>query len=337
LQNAHRIPIFMNSFYRNRKSGIYKLRSDKKIMAIPTSRAKEKGEIKIDAEACIGCGECVEVCKDFSLVIRDDKAEISDSPAFGCIGCGHCMAICPTGAIRITGRAISPEDLFELPSAGSAADYGQLISLLKRRRSIREFADRAVEPEVIQKILDAAMTAPMGLPPSDVNVLVLDNLVKTRRFAADFCDYLEKIRWFVSPWFLALMRPFWGKANDEMFREFIKPMFDVFIGQMKKGINVVTYDAPLAIYFYGSPYTDPADPIVAATTAMYAGESLGLGTCMLGAVHPLIQNGAKARRFREKHGIKYPSREGLIVIFGYPSVKYKKGIRRTFASATFMN
>lgn len=306
-------------------------------MAIPTSRAKEKSEIRIDKETCIGCGECVEVCKDFSLVLRDGKADIGNNPAFGCIGCGHCMAICPTGAIEITGRTISPDDLFELPASETAADYSHIISLLKRRRSIREFADRAVEPEIIQKILDAAVTSPMGLPPSDVNVLVLDSREKTRRFAADFCDYLEKMRWLVSPWFLTLMRPFWGKSNDEMFRGFVKPMFDIFVGQMGKGINLVTYDAPLAIYFYGSPYTDPADPIVAATTAMYAGESLGLGTCMLGAVHPMIQNGGGGRKFREKHGIKYASREGVIVIFGYPSVKYRKGIRRTFASATFMN
>lgn len=306
-------------------------------MAIPTSRAKEKGDIKIDKDLCIGCGDCVEVCKDFSLMLRDDKADLSDNPAFGCIGCGHCMAICPTGAIQITGRTISPDDLFDLPAAGAVADYGQMMSLLKRRRSIREFTDRAVEPEVIQKILDAAVTSPMGLPPSDVNVLVLDSKEKTRSFASDFCEYLEKMRWFVSPWFLTLMRPFWGKSNDEMFRGFVKPMFDIFIGQMKKGINVVTYDAPLAMYFYGSPFTDPADPIVAATTALYAGESIGLGTCMLGAVHPMIQYGGSGRKFREKHGIKYASREGVIVIFGYPAVEYRKGIRRTFASTTFMN
>ncbi len=306
-------------------------------MPIPTSRAKEKSNIKIDRDLCIGCGECVEVCKDFSLVLSDDKAEISDNPAFGCIGCGHCMAICPTGAIQITGRTLSPEDMFVLPAAETAAGYDQINNLFIRRRSIREFVDKPVPPEVIEKILAAARTSPMGLPPSDVNVLVLDSKEKNRQFAVDFCNFLERMRWFVSPWFLILMRPFWGKSNDEMFRGFVKPMFDIFTGMMKKGVNVVTYDAPLAMYFYGSPFSDPADPIVAATTAMYAAESLGLGTCMLGSVHPMIQNGSGGRKFRETHGIKYASREGVIVIFGYPSVVYRKGIRRTFASTTFMN
>lgn len=117
-----------------------------------------------------------------------------------------------------------------------------------------------------------------------------------------------------------------------MIRGFIKPAFNIFTGSMRRGINLVNYDAPLAMYFYGSRYSDPADPIIAATYAMIAAESLGLGTCMLGAIHPFIQSENKARKFREKHGIKCASRESVFVTFGYPKVKYHKGLRRTFAS-----
>lgn len=230
----------------------------------------------------------------------------------------------------------SPDDLFDLPGVNEAAGYDRLINLFLRRRSIREFIDKPVEPEKIEKILAAARTSPMGLPPSDVNVLILNNKEKNRQFANDYCTYLQSMNWFVSRWFLTLMRPFWGKANAELFERFVRPLFDIYTSNMRNGINLVTYDAPLMIYFYGSPYCDPADPIIAATTAMYAGESLGLGTCMLGGIHPLIQNGAKAKEFRKKYGIKYKSREGLFVIFGYPGVDYRKGIRRTFASTTYI-
>lgn len=300
-------------------------------MAIPTSRAKEAAEIRVNANDCNGCGLCVDICSDLSLKMENNKAAKSDTAIFGCIGCGHCMAVCPTGAIEIHGREISPADMFDLPGKENAAAYNQVLSLYERRRSVRKFKDRNVEPEIIEKILKAAGTAPMGLPPSDVHVLVLDSKEKTHAFAKDFCDYLDTMKWFVSGWFLALMRPFWGKSNDEVFRGFIRPLFKVYTEKMRDGINVVNYDAPLAMYFYGSPYTDPADPIIAATYAMIAAESLGLGTCMLGAVHPLIQNGKRAEKFREKYGIKYKSREGLIVAFGYPAVRFKKGIRRSFA------
>lgn len=304
-------------------------------MAIPTSRTGDKARICIETDKCSGCGKCVAVCKDFGLTLVDGKVQASETPFFGCIGCGHCMAICPNEAISIRGRTLSPDDLFDLPAIESTADYDRLFALFQRRRSIREFADRNVEPELIEKILEAAQTSPMGVAPSDVNVLVFDTKEKNRRFAEDFCIYLKSIRWFVSGWFLMLMRPFWGKTNDELFRKFIKPCFNIYIDEMKKGVNLLNYDAPLAIYFYGSPYVDPADPIVAATTAMYAAESLGLGTCMLGVIHPLLQYGGKAKKFRKKYGIKYPSREGIFVIFGYPSVKYEKGLKRTFASVTY--
>lgn len=306
-------------------------------MAIPTSRTKENAEIKILEDKCNGCGICVTVCKDFSLELSNGKVKVSSNSVFGCMGCGHCMAICPNDAIEIHGRTLSPEALFDLPSEKNSADYEQLLSLYRRRRSVREFKDQPVGPEKAEIILNAAMTAPMGLPPSDVNVLVLNSREKNREFAKDFCDLLETMKWFVSDWFTTLMRPFWGRITDEMFKGFIKQLVYKYTDSMKQEENFVNYDAPLSMYFYGSPYADPADPVIAATAAMYAGESLGLGTCMIGGVHPFIQSGKRAKLFREKYGIKFKSKAGLIVIFGYPAVKYRKGIGRTFASVTTLN
>jgi len=300
-------------------------------MAIPTSRTKESAKILIDVNLCTGCGLCIEVCKGFNLSQKNGKVIIKNS-VYGCIGCGHCMAICPQEAIKISGRWLTPEDLFNLSNQHENASYEEVLNLLQRRRSIREFEAVPVEKELIEKIIEATQTSPMGLPPSDVNLLIFDSPAKVRQFAEDFCDYLKGMKWLVSRWFLVLMRPFWGKTNDELFREFIRPTMHLYLDNMNKGINLVNYDAPVAMYFYGSPYSDPADPIVAATYAMVAAESLGLGTCMLGAIHPLIQNGKTAKKFRQKYGIRFKSREGLFVIMGYPKVEYQKGIRRTFAS-----
>jgi len=300
-------------------------------MSIPTSRDKLPANIFIETDKCSGCGLCVEVCKDFSFKIVDHKVVKTGAPVFGCVGCGHCMMICPTDAIAIEGRSLSPLQLYRLPDKKEVSDYESLLALLQHRRSIREFKNEPVELYKINQILEAAQTAPMGIPPSDVHVLVLENKTQVHNFAVEFSAYLNSIRWIASDWFLTLMRPFMGKTNNEMMHSFIKPVFDIYVESMNNGKNWINYDAPAAMYFYGSPYSDPADPIIAATYAMLAGESLGLGTCMLGAIHPFIQNGKKARLFREKYGIKYPSREGLFVIFGYSEVTYKRGVKRSFA------
>mgnify|MGYP000867929164 CR=1 FL=1 len=132
-------------------------------MAIPTSRTKETASIHIDYQKCTVCGKCVNVCKDFSLEIRDKKLVVSDKPLFGCIGCGHCVAICPSGAIEIKGREVSPTDFYDLPDASVACNYDQLSALLERRRSIREFSEMEVSANIVEKILSAARMSPMGL------------------------------------------------------------------------------------------------------------------------------------------------------------------------------
>jgi len=307
-------------------------------MPIPTSRTRENARITIDAEKCNGCGLCVEVCSDNCIAMKDGKAVVSEETAvFGCIGCGHCMAICPTGAITVEGRHLSSADLFELPPKSEVASYESFLKLLQRRRSMREFKDKPVEQDLIEKVLDAAMTAPMGIPPSDVNVMVLNNGEKVFRFSKDYCEYLENLKWMVSPMGLMFIKLFYSKQDYEMFRDFIKPLIKVYTENMKQGSDIVMYGAPVALYFYGSPYTDPADPLIAATYAMIAAESLGLGTCMLGGIHPFIQQGKAAKKLREKWSIRWKSKEGLFLIMGYPKVKYHHGIRRTFANVDWLN
>ncbi len=56
---------------------------------------------RYDAEACIGCGVCVERCPFDAFTMQDGNVALDASL---CRGCGLCGNTCPTGAITIIGR-----------------------------------------------------------------------------------------------------------------------------------------------------------------------------------------------------------------------------------------
>ena len=114
---------------------------------------------------------------------------------------------------------------------------------------------------------------------------------------------------------------------------FLNPMMEFFFDKAQNGENWVLYDAPLAMYFYGNPYTDPVDQYIPATYAMLAAESLGLGSCMIGSIGPFITHGAKDLKC--KYGIYQKNQQGVFVIFGYPKYKFRKAVKRSFAEINY--
>ncbi len=55
--------------------------------------------LKLDHEACTGCGMCVTVCPHRIFTLQDKKAEICDPD--GCMECGACARNCPVQAIYV--------------------------------------------------------------------------------------------------------------------------------------------------------------------------------------------------------------------------------------------
>lgn len=80
--------------------------------------------MRIDEEACIGCGDCVERCQTEALSLDDDKVtQIVER----CIGCGLCVSACPSGALTLEAREnapVPPATLSEL-TAAMIASYQQ--------------------------------------------------------------------------------------------------------------------------------------------------------------------------------------------------------------------
>jgi ferredoxin len=243
-------------------------------MAIKMGRAEGTAEVSVDIAKCTACGLCAKVCKGGTLDLKDKKVIIDQTKWFGCIACGHCMAICPTGAISVNGRDFLPSDVVSLPSKEIKASFEQLQALLISRRSIREFSSKEVEREVIRKILDATSTAPMGIPPSDVGIVVFDSREKMSAFRKDIIDILKSWIKSLSPFMLSMMGIFMGRETTGMLKTFVLPLANALVEEDEKGNDFLFYNAPLGMYFYSSVSSDSADPVIASTYAMLVAESL---------------------------------------------------------------
>ena len=284
---------------------------------------------QIDDALCTACALCAEVCPTGTLALESGRIRAATRSFMGCIGCGQCMAACVTGAVRVTGRRLDPADLVDLPEfPPGVAPIEVLDAVALARRSVRRFAPQIVERAALERILAVASTAPMGIPPTEVGVVVFDSREKVHAFAGDaIVAFRRTVRMF-HPVVLAAMRPFLGAADYRGMREFVRPLLALICERWDAGQDALFYDAPAALLFHRGPFADGADAAIAATYAMLAAQAQGLGSCMIGTMAALDHD----RALKKKYGIPEGNKLGLALILGHPAATYAKSLRRRWAA-----
>ncbi len=63
-----------------------------------------RGRVTVDAERCIGCAGCANVCTPRAIVVSDPSQEIRTLEFFleRCTYCARCAEVCPEKAITVT-------------------------------------------------------------------------------------------------------------------------------------------------------------------------------------------------------------------------------------------
>ena len=285
----------------------------------------------INHATCMRCCRCVMICPMHHLEFIGVKIELSKDSFRTCLKCGHCMSVCPTRSVVALGYDYS--DFTDLPD--TPPDSDAVLRVLKARRSMRHFQDKLIDPELIEKIIDAASTAPFGVPPTPVELAVVNGRQKIEELLSEIMIVYEGwIRTFGNP----IMRGFFiltgmGKMLKFLV-EFIIPSVKEILKGRSEGRDLLTYGAPAMIVFHSEASQGPDNCIIAMTVAMIAAESYGLGTCIIGMIPPAIE---RSRKLREMLKIPKGNKIYGALLLGWPKATFNRSIPRKFKSVTRIN
>lgn len=297
-------------------------------MGIPTSCGDDDASPLIDKAKCSGCGRCAQICPGDIIRNVGGVIEVNAAAGFGCIGCGHCALICPNQCISIIGRRFKECSLQPMASWGDTPSKEQLEALFLKRRSIRNFSGEQVSGDDLAYIQRMAASAPMGIPPWEVGVCVYDTPAKVRDLAHETVScYQKMLTTFDNPLARSLVFILGRRSFYKQLTKFYIPLAKSIVSSAAKGQDVVLYDAPAALLFYCSPFADPADAYIACSYASIAAEALGLGTCMIGCVAPIIQ---RYGNVTAKQGIPAGHKPAIVLIIGHKKHTFERTIRRSF-------
>lgn len=286
----------------------------------------------IDYATCSDCGLCARVCGGRIIREIDGKYEIHSHEDWGCFACGNCMAVCPSRSITVEGLSY---DLFT-PLSGNVIGFDPFYASLLSRRSMRNYKKDPVPKEMIQSVIAAAATAPMGVPPTAVEVLVMDRRADIERLLIDVRKQYRGLLFIMgNPVTRGIMRLAHDAPMYHVLKGHVVPAARHALEESEKDREYFTYEAPVLIFFHGDKYkvAIEQDCFISASYASIAAHTLGLGTCFSGLVPPIIDRSKKIKR---SLGIPPDNRVCACLMLGYPSVKIKRSIPRSFKRVRFI-
>ncbi len=268
----------------------------------------------VDESRCKRDGICVAECPLHILEMKD--ASSAPTPVAGseqrCIQCGHCVAICPQGAFSLD--EMKSGDCPQI-NRSMLPDVEEVEHLLRSRRSIRHYQDKAIEHDKLAKLIDIARYAPTGMNSQQVNWLAINCREGVRNIAGMVVDLIRQM--------IADKHPM-----AERYR------MSGLVKAWESGFDPITRGAPGLVVAHAPKEYMLAQPdcTIALTFLDLAAPSLGLGTCwagffMMAAAHwPPLQ-----------HALALPEGNASFgaMMIGYPKYRYHRLPLRKEANITW--
>ncbi len=221
------------------------------------------GLLTIDEDLCEKDGLCAMVCpfRLIGLEVGSSFPRAVPGAEKRCIQCGHCQAVCPQGALVLEGaeQGCPPFEAALLP------DLVQLTQLVRGRRSIRAYKEKAVDRELLQRCIDLAHFSPTARNSQQIGWLVIDNKEELRRLTEHAFDWMRHLLDGKDP-----LAEYYGVQG--------------LIRAWEKGYDGILRHAPGLVVMHGPTGHRLAqmDSTIYLTTFELVAFSQGIGTCWAG-------------------------------------------------------
>lgn len=291
--------------------------------------------ITVNEQTCNKCGICSEVCPN-RVIKKNDSGHISfrqDRIQF-CFKCGQCMAICPTESIHVEGLSYD-KDFVDLPESDSFERH--FLEMIVSRRAVRNFKDKPVPRELLEKIVQAIAFAPPGFPPIKTEIVVVQDTTLIRKALPHMIsvfDFLVKA--MANPMMRFFIKRRVGREKFNLLVHHVVPLMKNRLPELKMGVeDTITRNAPAMILFHANRNSENyrEDIYIALTYGFLAAHALGLGGSAMDIIPPPIERNIELRKM-----FLIPDTNEVVgcIILGYPKYRYQRAIKRELRSVKWI-
>jgi len=279
--------------------------------------------IQVDANACVRCGACVDVCRIAKVYELEDTSAIAVRPD-ACWDCGQCVAVCPTDAIDH--EAFPLEDC-PLTESIDLPSLEQLTDAFRVRRSCRTYLPKAVPRETVREAVTCGRWVPTAMNQRSFDWIAIDDRARIAELSQETLSQMRRFTRLASKRTLyPLLAVALGPRTARQARESVASV-EALLRRAALGEDPIFYGAPVVLIGHGP--TGNAfgrdDAIYATYNLMLAAERLGLATCQIGLFQIVVERSAAVR---ELLPLPKGRRPQVAVSLGYAKHAYRRLIPR---------
>ena len=259
--------------------------------------------ITINKEKCNNCGLCFKDCPSRVLGMQNGEATVMSEK---CLKCGHCIAICPKDAFTFSGYDMKEVITYDKKTFGIDEDI--LLNAIKFRRSVRQYKNKQVEKDTIEKIIEAGRFTPTGSNKQNVRYVIVE----------------KEIPFFEKEALISMRRL---KRLAGIVNKFIKLTSVVsYLSARKLEEGFFFHGAPALIFIISE---DNINASLASMSMELMAESMGLGTVYV-RLFTMVAN--KNKKIRKVLGLGEKENIVTCLAIGHPNVHYMRTVPRKKAN-----